>query len=319
MRRTALALLSSMVALAAALLPAPAGAEPARQADLVVLTEQASRRIIVLPADQEAWSAREYSWTWAPAAGNGLGDLVAAWVSPDEAKLTQRAGQQYLMTTASGGFVGVVPYPQGTDAYWAADVGAANNPHSIELLPDGNVAVAASTGGWLRIYTASQGPRSTSYVEYPLVGGHGAVWDGRRQVLWALGTHDLVALRVGGTPAAPTITPARVIPLPSEGGHDLQPVPGAPDQLWVTTETEVLRFNKSSETFTSRYPGASAIDREDVKSVTTNARTGRVLTVAPQEDHVCTWCTDTVDLAFPHGQLTLRGAWIYKARWWQPQ
>lgn len=221
---------------------------------------------------REAWSTREYSWSWAPAAGNGLGDLVAAWVSPDEAKLTQRAGQQYLMTTASGGFVGVVPYPQGTNAYWAADVGAANNPHSIELL-----------------------------------------------VLWALGTHDLVALRVGGTSAAPTITPARVIPLPSEGGHDLQPVPGAPDQLWVTTETEVLRFNKSSETFTSRYPGASAIDREDVKSVTTNARTGRVLTVALQEDHVCTWCTDTVDLAFPHEQLTLRGAWIYKARWWQPQ
>ncbi|HEX6357601.1 DUF6528 family protein [Actinophytocola sp.] len=315
MRRAAIALLSSLLAFV--FLTVPAKAEP--PPELVVITEQASRRILVLPANQDAWSAREYTWAWVPSAANGLGDLADGWVSPDEAKLTERDGQQYLMTTASGGFVGVVPYPRGTDAYWAANVGAPNNPHSIELLPDGNVAVAASTGGWLRVYTASQDPRSTTYVEYPLVGGHGAVWDDKRKVLWALGTNDLVALRVGGTPAAPTLTPVRVVPLPSVGGHDLQPVPGAPDQLWVTTESEVLRFNKSSGTFARRYPGASVISEPHVKSVTTNARTGRVLTASPQADHVCTWCTDTVALELPRGELTLRGAWIYKARWWQPQ
>lgn len=311
--------LSFLVVLATVFLAVPAEAAPARPVELVVITEQASRRILVLPADQDAWSTREFAWAWAPSTANGLGDLAAAFVSPDEAKLTERGGQQYLMTTASGGFVGVVPYPQGTGAYWAADVGAPSNPHSIELLPDGNVAVAASTGGWLRVYTASQDARSTTYAEYPLTGGHGAVWDARRRVLWALGTHELVALRIGGTPAAPTITPDRVIPLPSEGGHDLQPVPGVPDQLWVTTETEVLRFNKSAGTFSRRYPGASVINRHDVKSITTNARTGQVLTATPQTDHVCTWCTDTVDLALPNGDLTLRGGWIYKARWWQPQ
>jgi hypothetical protein len=314
MRRTALLF---MAAIAALLLATPAQAEP--PGGFIVLTEQASRRILVLPANQEAWSAREFAWAWAPTTANGLGDLTGAFVSPDEAKLTERAGQQYLMTTASGGFAGVIPSPPGTGAYWAADVGASSNPHSIELLPDGNVAVAASTGGWLRVYTASQGARSTTYVEYPLVGGHGAVWDSKRQVLWALGTHELVALRIGGTPAAPTITPDRVIHLPSEGGHDLQPVPGVPDQLWVTTETEVLRFSKSRETFSTRYPGASVINGHDIKSVTTNVRTGQVLTATPQADHICTWCTDTVDLAMPNGELTLRGAWIYKARWWQPQ
>ncbi|AXB44742.1 DUF6528 family protein [Amycolatopsis albispora] len=316
MRRTALVFLAAIAAL---VLASPVSAAPGRPGGLVALTEQASRRILVLPADQEAWRTRAYTWSWAPAAANGLGDLAAAFVSPDEAKLTERAGQQYLMTTASGGFAGVIPYPQGTGAYWAANVGGPSNPHSIELLPDGNVAVAASTGGWLRVYTASQGARSTTYAEYPLVGGHGVVWDHERQVLWALGTHELVALRVGGTPAAPVLTAEQVFHLPSEGGHDLQPVPGSGDQLWVTTETEVLRFSKSRGTFSTRYPGAAAINGHNVKSVTTNARTGQVLTATPQADHICTWCTDTVDLDLPRGELTLRGAWIYKARWWQPQ
>jgi Family of unknown function (DUF6528) len=318
MRRSLFASLSTLVVLATMLVATPAQAD-ARPADLIVVTEQASRRILVLPADQEAWSAREFTWQWAPSASNGLGDLSAAWVYPDEAKLTERDGQQYLMTTASGGFAAVVPYPQGTGAYWAADVGGPNNPHSIELLPDGNVAVAASTGGWLRVYTASQGSRSTTYAQYPLVGGHGAVWDDERDVLWALGTHELVALRVGGTPAAPILTEDKVIELPSKGGHDLQPVPDAPDQLWVTTEAEVLRFDKTDGTFSKRYPGAPQIDHEHIKTVGTHSRTGQVLTTTPQADHVCTWCTDTVNLTFPRGQLTLRGAWIYKARWWEPR
>ncbi|WP_235096979.1 DUF6528 family protein [Amycolatopsis decaplanina] len=100
------------------------------------------------------------SWAWAPSAANGLADLAdlaAAWSNPSDAKLAERGGEKYLLTSASGGFAAVVPYPAGDRAYWAANVGGRANPHSIELLPDGNVAVAASTGGWVRIYTASQG------------------------------------------------------------------------------------------------------------------------------------------------------------------
>ncbi|WP_158889977.1 DUF6528 family protein [Amycolatopsis anabasis] len=282
----------------------------------IAITEQASRRILVLPATRAAWTGAKPSWAWAPSATNGLGDLARAWTNPDEAKLATRDGRKYLLTTASGGFAAVVPYPEGNTAYWAADVEARNNPHSIELLPDGNVAVAASTGGWVRIYTASQGARSTTFAEFPLTGAHGVVWDAERNVLWVLGTHELVALKVTGTAAAPKLTAVRTFALPTEGGHDLQPVPGRADLLWLTTETRVYQFGKDSGQFSRRYRGSGEIDRPDVKSVTTSPATGRVLTASVQPGHVCTWCTDTVDLALPHGKLTLRGAWIYKARWW---
>ncbi len=228
MRKSFVAMLAAGLSLAAS---APAVAE-ARDRGSIVITEQASKRILVLPADRTSWQNRKISWAWAPNAANGLADLVGSWSNPSDAKLAERNGRKYLLTSASGGFAAVVPYPAGDRAYWATNAGGPANPHSIELLPDGNVAVAASTGGWVRVYTASQGQRSTTYTEYPLVGAHGVVWDAGRNVLWALGTHALVALSVGGTPAAPVVTERRSVPLPSEGGHDLQPVPHRPDLLW---------------------------------------------------------------------------------------
>ncbi|WP_410646064.1 DUF6528 family protein [Amycolatopsis sp. cmx-4-54] len=296
---------------------APAAADAgARDRGSIVITEQASKRILVLPADRASWQNRKVSWAWAPNSANGLADLAGSWSNPSDAKLAERGGEKYLLTSASGGFAAVVPYPAGDRAYWAANVGGPANPHSIELLPDGNVAVAASTGGWVRIYTASQGQRSTAYTEYRLVGAHGVVWDAGRNVLWALGTDVLVALKVGGTPGAPVLTEQRSVPVPTKGGHDLQPIPHRSDLLWVTTEAGVYQFSKTSGGFTQRYAGAREIDRPHVKSVSTNPRTGQVLTASVQEGHLCTWCTDTVRLAFPRAELALHGAWIYKARWW---
>lgn len=312
MRKTWVALVIAGLSVAAS---APAGAD-IRDRGSIVITEQASKRILVLPADRVSWQNRKLSWAWAPNAANGLADLAGSWSNPSDAKLAERGGEKYLLTSASGGFAAVVPYPAGDRAYWAANVAGPANPHSIELLPDGNVAVAASTGGWVRVYTASQGQRSTTYTEYRLVGAHGVVWDAGRNVLWALGTEALVALNVGGTPAAPVLTEQRSVPVPTKGGHDLQPVPGRPDLLWVTTEAGVYQFSKASGGFTQRYAGAREIDRPHVKSVSTNPRTGQVVTASVQEGHLCTWCTDTVRLAFPRAELALHGAWIYKARWW---
>lgn len=121
----------------------------------------------------------------------------------------------------------MVPYPQGTGSYWAADIGAANNPHSAELLPDGNVAVTASTGGFVRVCTASQGNRSTTYAQFDLPGAHGVYYEPTTRLLWAVGNGDLVGLRVGGTAAAPTIEKVIDSPLPGGAtayGHDLYPV-----------------------------------------------------------------------------------------------
>ncbi len=226
--------------------------------------------------------------------------------------------RQVLLTAASGGLLAMVDYPSGRKR-WAVNAGGPANPHAVELLPNGNVAAAASTGGWVRVYTASQGPDSANYVEFPLKTAHGVLWDPLGGLLWTIGHDHLVALRVGGTAAAPTLTEVRRVALPSADGHDLQPVYGDPNRLWITTGSGVYQYRKLSNSFSTGFRGADRINRPAVKAVGNNPVTGQVLETTPKQGCRTTWCTDTVDLFQPAGQRTRTGAEFYKARWWTPR
>lgn len=296
--------------------PAYAASNGPHGGERIVVTEQATGQILLLDADRQSWRNAKVLWRWRPSVSNGLGDLMGAWGLPDEAKLRHRRGQAYLLTAGSYGLAAVVPYPQGGRAYWAADVGRRANPHSVELLPDGNVAVVASHGDWLRVYTASEGPRASSYAQFDLRSGHGVFWDGQDELLWALGGRELVALRVEGRPDRPVLREVRRTALPSRNGHDLQPVATRPGRLWVTTDTGVYQYSPSRDEFLQDYPGAERISVAGVKSVGDLPRTGEVLTTVIQRGNLCTWCTDSVTLGNRGQNLTLHGAQIYKARWW---
>ncbi|MGW7445446.1 DUF6528 family protein [Kitasatospora sp. NPDC054795] len=291
---------------------------PGRQ---VAVVDQASRSVLVLQSAEELMAYRgpgrlPVVWGWSADRAPELADLTPArsWTNPDEAKSRVRQGRRYLLTTASGGLAAVVETTVGR-VHWAADLGTSVNPHSIELLPDGNVAVVASTGGWVRLYAASQGPRAAAYAEFPLPGAHGVHWDGRSGLLWVLGDTSLSALRVGGTEAAPTLTAVRSSPLPGHGGHDLAGVLAAPGQFWVTTLTGLWRFDPATDRFTAVHLADPAAER-DVKSVGDEPHTGRLLTVAPEHAAPCDWCTSVITLHRPDGARSLRGTHLYKARWW---
>ncbi|MBV2155646.1 DUF6528 family protein [Kitasatospora sp. SUK 42] len=304
------------------LLCAPAGRASATSPGWqVVATDQASRRVLVLPTAEELMARQgpdrlPVAWSWSADRAPDLADLAPerSWTNPDEAKSRTRHGRRYLLTTASGGLAAVVETTTGRTR-WAADLGTAVNPHSIELLPDGNVAVAASTGGWVRLYAASQGPRATAHAAFPLPGAHGVHWDGRSGLLWALGDGTLTALRVGGTPAAPTLTAVRSTPLPDPGGHDLEPVLAEPGRFWVSTLNGLWRYDPAADRFTPVHLADPAAER-DVKSVGDEPGTGRLLTVTPDHTAPCDWCTSVIRLHRPEGVRTLRGTHLYKARWW---
>jgi Family of unknown function (DUF6528) len=186
----------------------------------------------------------------------------------------------------------------------------------MEILPGGNVVVAASTGGWVRVYTASQGRTSTTHAQFDFAGAHGVVWDADRDLLWAVGDYEVVGLRVGGTPAEPTLVPTTRYALPTPWGHDLQPVPGDDRRLWVSSGSHVYQLDLRTGVFHSDYPGADTINASGVKAVTTNPVTGQVLTTAPEPGTGCSWCTATVRLHLPTDSRTLPASQIYKARWW---
>ncbi|WP_146067870.1 DUF6528 family protein [Streptomyces sp. Ru72] len=255
-------------------------------------------------------------WSWSPASDAELADLVPSrsWINVSEAKQVGTPDGTLLLTCASGGMAVAFNRTRGV-TYWATNVPRSSNLHSLEMLPDGNIAVAASTGGYVRLYTSSQGPRSSHYVQHPLPGAHALSWDAGQRLLWALGASELHALAVAGTRAAPGITLQRRLPLPDEDGHDLAPVIGAPDDRWVTTGRHVYRVSLTSGAFT-RATAPRGIDKAHVKSISQHPVTGQVIMVSPDDQTSCSWCSSRVDFLDPSRQDALIGTSVYKARWW---
>ncbi|WP_086826467.1 DUF6528 family protein [Allokutzneria sp. NRRL B-24872] len=300
--------------LGASALAAPAVADAASLD--VVTTEQASKKIMVFDPAVASWGGSGATkWSWSPTSANGFS--ATGWSNPSDARLRANTphGGQVLVTAASGGFLGVASFPSGKRK-WSVAVPGADNPHAAEVLPNGNVAAAASHGGWIRLYAASQGASATKHAQYNLPGGHGVLWDPQGNVLWALGDNHLVALKVGGTAASPTLTEARKVALPTKGGHDLQPVYGDKDRLWVTTGSKAYQFSKSSGAFKTDYAHAGAANRSGVKAVGNHPQTGQLIEAKPKAGCRTTWCTDTIDFFGADAKRTRSGAEFYKARFW---
>ncbi|WP_447039220.1 DUF6528 family protein [Streptomyces sp. DSM 118878] len=299
----------------------------------VLLTEQATRRLLVLDSRRRVWDpAADPSvvrWQFSPLGDPRYQDLApdVSWIYPNESKVRVHRRRPYVLTTASFGFVAVVAYPSG-ERYWAAAIGPGDdlfNPHSAEILPDGNVAVACSTGAIVRLYAASQGPRATRYAEAGLKGAHGLHWDAARRVLWAIGDDELVTYEVGGTAARPALKRTSAIALPvgtpgrTPGGHDLFPVARRPGRLWVTTNAAVFQYDTARRVFVRDFAGAELISRKSVKCVGDDPRTGQVVTAVPESGLGETWWTTTVSVHRPESSHKLVGGGIYKARWWLPR
>ncbi len=300
----------------------PAGV---RGSALIVAVDQASRQVLVLDGETAREAGPEAGpeadrlpvvWSWTADGDDRLADLEPArsWARPTEARDVVLDGEGSLLVTASGGLAALVDTATGTPI-WATDLGTSVNPHSAELLPDGNVAVVASTAGWVRLYAASEGPRSTTYTEQELDGAHAVQWDEGADLLWVLGDDTLLALRVGGTPDIPSLTPERSIPLPEVGGHDLAPVRSAPGTFWLSTGDRLWRYDSHLDRFEAVGLGAEDSAR-GIKSVGSEPATGRLLTITPDHAGPCSWCTSAVTFHHPDGTLALTGTELYKARWW---
>ncbi|SEL51255.1 DUF6528 family protein [Streptacidiphilus jiangxiensis] len=291
----------------------------------IVTGDQVGSRILVVdpvraPGTPDAAPAAVLAclrWTWSPLLAPELGDLdpPVTWRNVSEAKPRTVDGRRLLLCGASEGLALAVDHPTGR-VRWAA-VARDVNVHTLELLPDGDVAVAGSEPGEVRVYPAACGPRGDRFASLALPGARGLCWDAAHGVLWALGARQLVALTVGGTTAAPTLETAARVALPTPTGHDLDHVAASRGRLWVTTVEQVLQFDTATASFVG-YPEQGDVDTPDTKSVGDDPYTGRILTTRPEPGNPCTWCTSVLRLHAPDAELHLPGTGLYKARWLGP-
>lgn len=166
------------------------------------------------------------------------------------------------------GYGCMISYPAG-ELLWSTNM-AANNPHSIELMPNGVIAIASSTGAEIRFFTTTEAVSKKFAARVTLEDAHGVLWDDENQILWAVGRTVLTAYKVtlnaDGTVTVNEDTSRRAT-IPSDHAHDLAPVYGNKDALWITTASHVYQFNKKTQTFSTDYAGHEDLNRSHVKGV----------------------------------------------------
>lgn len=321
----------AMVAVMLVSMGLPAGSAAAAAGDYwVVGGDQAGRRLIAFDPSVADWnSSAAVKWTWQPSVSPGrfTADEVSAFGLIADFKLRDRPASGQSVVVAAGGDRGIatiVSYPAGV-RQWARIL--PGNLHAAELLPDGNIAVAASTGGWVRVYASSQGPDAGAYDEFPLTDAHAALWDPAIRRLWVIGRNAsgpiLTALAVEGTPAQPALREdtQRRVALPTGAGHDVYAHPTDQGKLWLSTGSAAYLYDKAAKTFTAAPSGAN---RGAVKSIGSQPSGQIVQTRAdsaktpPGSCTASTWCTDTVDFFQPSMTRRRTGVAFYKARVWSP-
>ncbi len=225
------------------------------------------------------------------------------------------AGLKYRENTVFGDVVlvagetsGIYAYPSGNEIWTTTNPGI--NPHSIEILPGGNIVIANSTGATVRLFQTSElknGNRvgSQSYVDYDLIGAHGVLWDPEYEVLWALGDDELVAYMVwekNGKEVLESIPDMGIrLPENGDGGHDLSADLTDIRYLYLTVNSRVYRFDKEEGTLDARFSQYNKLTFSSVKGFGNN-RGGNFFYVYPNGgigtswEHlpISDWCTDRI-------------------------
>jgi WD40 repeat protein len=251
--------------------------------------------------------------------------FASPYANPSDAKLrySDFYGGYVVVTTSSSGFVGVIDYETGECLFERnSNSSGENNPHAIELLPDGNVVVASSAGNSVTVYAATTGDGNGYYKRYTLRDAHGLVWDPTLKVLWALGYDELVAYEIGTDASEPVLTAKEgmTYTTPEIGGHDLYTVYGDSNLLWVTVHENIYQFDKETGTFATSEV-LSDVQTLNVKSIGTQPFSGDIVCLIPNGAYA-SWDSDVVDWFANdgNGQYTKEsrqsaGAY-YKARVW---
>lgn len=221
---------------------------------LIALTDQRNSVVSVYDLSLGSLDTADAVWTHKYSAYNIAGT-----------KFREYKGSEVVLAAFGTTNAEMVDYATGKTLWSTASTAA--NPHGVELIPCGVVAVAASTGAQVRFFDVSGD--GTAFVSFDLADAHGVLWDPEKEVLWAIGTNILTAFTVGLSGGKITVTERTDLrtTIPTSSAHDLQPYYGDTDRLWITTGSAVYIYSKSENKFLTTYEGSGVINRKNIKGI----------------------------------------------------
>lgn len=267
----------------------------------IVLADQSTNRVAIADI-----GTKSVVWEWSPAASNVAAGDVKWFVNMSDAKPVYN--NRYILANASTGGVALVRISDKKTVFYA--YAGNGNVHSTEILPDGNLVVAASTGNYLMLMRMDT--TTLPYAGYTkkvtVADAHNVVWDKKRQVLWTASGNKLYSFTYNFNCAAPDLTLKDSLTLPASGCHDLFPAYGK-DSLWLSTSSKVWAINLQSKTVTQ----ASALAR--VKSISSGPDASYPTILMQSIDTDQQWYNDKLVDVNGNTVLQLTGLKAYKGRW----
>lgn len=258
-----------------------------------------AEEVFILPA-RERVTKKDVTWSWRAEDSPEIpANLRGSFASTDECK---SYGENLLVTSSSGG-IALVRRADKNCLFFATS----KNAHSACLLPGNLVAVASSFGGdELCLFDLAE-PGKDPVEKLDLYGAHGVVWDAGRRRIWALGTENLLLLKLEKRALAIEAT----YKLPTSGGHDLSWT--GDDGLFISVDEKCYRFDCAKREFSPFEPLANEVS---VKSIDLVRGAKRIVWHRGTEE---TWWSDTIRFLEPEGTITLPDERLYKVRWDQPR
>jgi len=237
-------------------------------------------------------------WSW----DSKNADLPKAYVNKFKTVDDCKTYNDKVLISASSGGVAVVDIKTKKTEFYA-EVAMA---HSVEMLPDGLLAAAASTnvkGNGIFLFDINKSNKPV--FKDSLYSAHGVVWDRKRKCLYALGYKVLREYKLD-------VQNKKLIlkkhwDLPGTSGHDLQMAPDG-DRLFITQVTGTCQFDIKKAEFKAieGFP-----DSHDIKSIGLNQAGQFIYTKTEQS-----WWTFHVKFLDPERIFQFPDMKVYKARWY---
>lgn len=169
--------------------------------------------------------------------------------------------KKYVMVAcSSNGWVGIIDY-ENASLIWEYQL--PSGPHSVELLPNGDLVVAVSTNSGDGLYYFPLSADVTDPVHsIPSPGAHGVCWDPQKECLWVLENLNVykVTIQNMGKKSGKLIREkGSDVPVPKGGGHAFTPVYGSPGKYYLGAGIKMFLFDSDAGTLTEDFPRASVL------------------------------------------------------------
>jgi len=275
----------------------------------IALVDQETTSVRVY--DLEAGSCEEGSEVW---------HFHAPWKNKfQDIRLRMLNGREVLAAACDTFYACIIDI-ETKEVLWSTGEGA-DNPHSIEILPCGVVAVGATNGRELRFFDLNSASPSRIAASYGPHDFHGLLYDPELDRLWAWGDSTLHLMKVGRTDGVVAYSVEATYTADTLWGHDLQPVSGSFGQkLWLTNHPCVMQFDVPTRTFSADYPGAEIISDTNTKAIGSYPD-GTVVSMV-QEGGFLPWTSYTIRVftpdenGFARRDIPIPGRASYKCRAW---